>query len=57
MEYITYLLIVVGAVMVYGSSPILKKFKKEKDVRAIFGLKFGGLGIALVGMLRIMKFI
>jgi hypothetical protein len=55
MEYIYYLIIVVGAVMVYGSSMILKKFKKDNDIKAIIGLKFAGLGVAIVGILKVMN--
>lgn len=55
MEAIYYILIVVGAIMVYGSYRILKPFKLDNNVVAVIVLKFAGLGVALIGMLKILK--
>jgi hypothetical protein len=55
MNYLFYILVIIGAVMVYGSSRILKMFNKDNNIKAILILKFSGLCIALIGMLKILN--
>jgi hypothetical protein len=55
MKSLAYVLMIVGAVMVYGSGAILKLFKLNTSVKAIIVLKFAGLGVALIGILKIMN--
>lgn len=55
MDIIFYILIVIGSIMVYGTSIILKRFKLDNNIKAIISLKFVGLGIALIGILKILK--
>jgi hypothetical protein len=55
MNYLFYILVIIGAVMVYGSSRILKMFNKNNSIKAVIILKFSGLGIALIGMLKILN--
>lgn len=57
MEFIYYLIVTAGAIMVYGSDKLLKKIKKHNDIKYIIGLKFSGLIVAIIGMLLIFKVI
>ena len=55
MNYIFYILIIIGAVMVYGAGRILKLFNRDNSVKSIIIMKFAGLIIALIGMLKILN--
>jgi hypothetical protein len=55
MKNLAYILMIVGAVIVYGSVGILKLFKIENNIKAILILKFAGLGVALIGILKILN--
>lgn len=55
MNIIFYILVVVGSIMVYATNMILKQFKQEDNVRAIIGLKVGGLFVALIGILKLLN--
>jgi hypothetical protein len=52
---IFYLLVVVGAIMVYGAGKILQLLKYENKVGALVGLKLAGLGLALIGILKLLN--
>lgn len=54
MKILAFALIIIGAVLVYGARPILKKvFKKEGGEKETAVLKTAGLLIALVGAIII----
>jgi hypothetical protein len=55
MKNLAYILTIVGTVMVYGSGRILKLFKVENNIKAVIILKFAGLGVALIGILKILN--
>lgn len=55
MNIIFYILVVVGSIMVYATNIILKQFKQENNDKAIIGLKVGGLFVALIGILKLLK--
>lgn len=55
MNYLFYILIIIGCVMVYGAVRILRMFNKDNNIKAILILKLAGLGIALIGMLKILN--
>lgn len=55
MNIIFYIIAIVGAVMVYGSKIILKQFKLENDAKSIIILKLVGLGVALIGLLKLIN--
>jgi len=52
---IFYILVVLGAIMVYGSGMILKLFKLEDSIKALIGIKISGLVVALIGMLKLLN--
>lgn len=52
---IFYILVVIGAIMVYGTDRILKLFKVENNIKVFIGLKFGGLFVALIGILKLLN--
>lgn len=57
MNNLYYIIILIGAIMVYGSGPILKLLKLDDNIKMMIILKFAGLAVAIIGMLKIFKVI
>lgn len=52
---IFYLLVVLGAGLVYGASPLLRLAKRQEQPTELVAVKLVGLAIALVGLLKLLK--
>ena len=57
MNNLYYIIILIGAIMVYGSRPILKLFKLDDNIKVTIIFKFAGLAVAIIGMLKIFNVI
>lgn len=56
-DFISLIFIIIGSIIVYGASYILKIFKCEKDDIKIIILKLVGLIIACFGFFRVLNII
>jgi hypothetical protein len=52
---IFYIIVVIGAIMVYGSGPVLKLIKVENNINATVAVKGLGFIVALIGILKLLK--
>ena len=55
LDAISIILVLTGSVMVYGAKLVLGLFKQEINDNKILILKAAGLGISLIGFLRILE--
>lgn len=54
-DAISLILVIVGSVMVYGAKLVLRLFKQEVNDNKILIVKAIGLGISLIGFLKIFE--